>query len=181
MKKLMIAAAIVCVAAFANAATASWAVGYINDVDGDLLGLSSTGYTAILNVYSDDTLSTLVTSSSSSDWEDGVAMGETSDVLNNSSETTYYAQIVIDHAGQTIKSDGFQFTTSTIMDQSEVYIMTASDEIMGIEKIGGGDFDGAHGAFETNGGGSWGAVPEPTSGLLMLLGMAGLALRRKRA
>ena len=28
---------------------------------------------------------------------------------------------------------------------------------------------------------SYGAVPEPTSGLLMLLGMAGLALRRKRA
>ena len=30
-------------------------------------------------------------------------------------------------------------------------------------------------------GASWTAVPEPTSGLLMLLGMAGLALRRKRA
>ena len=29
--------------------------------------------------------------------------------------------------------------------------------------------------------GSWSAVPEPTSGLLMLLGMAGLALRRRRA
>ena len=29
--------------------------------------------------------------------------------------------------------------------------------------------------------GGWKAVPEPTSGLLMLLGMAGLALRRKRA
>ena len=29
--------------------------------------------------------------------------------------------------------------------------------------------------------GSWTAVPEPTSGLLMLLGMAGLALRRRRA
>lgn len=28
---------------------------------------------------------------------------------------------------------------------------------------------------------SWTAVPEPTSGLLMLLGMAGLALRRRRA
>ena len=27
----------------------------------------------------------------------------------------------------------------------------------------------------------WAAVPEPTSGLLMLLGMAGLALRRRRA
>ena len=33
----------------------------------------------------------------------------------------------------------------------------------------------------TQGAGKWSAVPEPTSGLLMLLGMAGLALRRKRA
>lgn len=30
-------------------------------------------------------------------------------------------------------------------------------------------------------GGSWAPVPEPTSGLLMLLGIAGLALRRRRA
>ena len=29
--------------------------------------------------------------------------------------------------------------------------------------------------------GNWQSVPEPTSGLLMLLGMAGLALRRRRA
>jgi hypothetical protein len=35
--------------------------------------------------------------------------------------------------------------------------------------------DGAYSAA------GWYAVPEPTSGLLMLLGMAGLALRRKRA
>ena len=28
---------------------------------------------------------------------------------------------------------------------------------------------------------NWAAVPEPTSGLLVLLGMAGLALRRRRA
>jgi len=33
----------------------------------------------------------------------------------------------------------------------------------------------------TQGAGKWAAVPEPTSGLLMLLGMAGLALRRRRA
>lgn len=34
---------------------------------------------------------------------------------------------------------------------------------------------------QTNNGSTWQAVPEPTSGLLLLLGMAGLALRRKRA
>lgn len=38
-------------------------------------------------------------------------------------------------------------------------------------------FDGA-GGFQ---GAGWYAVPEPTSGLLMLLGVAGLALRRRRA
>ena len=39
--------------------------------------------------------------------------------------------------------------------------------------------------YTANGAGWYGAasapVPEPTSGLLMLLGMAGLALKRKRA
>ena len=176
----MIAAAIACAAAFANAASAVWGVGYINDVDGNPLGTSSTGYTATFNIYSDAALTTLVTSSSSSDWEDGFATGETSDVLVNSPETTYYGQIVIDHAGQTMKSDGFQFTTNSMDDQSMVFALS-NDEVSGIEKIGGGEFDGTNGAFETNGGGSWSSVPEPTSGLLLLLGVAGLALRRKQA
>lgn len=35
--------------------------------------------------------------------------------------------------------------------------------------------------FGTQASATWTAVPEPTSGLLMLLGMAGLALRRRRA
>jgi hypothetical protein len=35
--------------------------------------------------------------------------------------------------------------------------------------------------FGTQASNTWVAVPEPTSGLLMLLGVAGLALKRKRA
>ena len=36
-------------------------------------------------------------------------------------------------------------------------------------------------ATYTGNSGNWQAVPEPTSGLLLLLGVAGLALKRKRA
>ena len=182
MKKLMIAAAIACAAAFANAATANWGIGYIEDIDGNLLGSSSSGYTATLNIYSDAAMTALITSSSSDSWDDGFAEGVSASVLVNSVETTYYGQIVVSHASQTLSSDGFQFTTSTMADETEVFIMTDSSEVSGIEKIGGGAFSGANGAFATAGGGSgWTAAPEPTSGLLLLLGMAGLALKRKHA
>jgi hypothetical protein len=36
-------------------------------------------------------------------------------------------------------------------------------------------------SFSFEGNGTWTAAPEPTSGLLLLLGVAGLALKRKRA
>jgi hypothetical protein len=36
-------------------------------------------------------------------------------------------------------------------------------------------------AFQSQAGGTWTAVPEPTSGLLMLVGLGALALRRRRA
>lgn len=36
-------------------------------------------------------------------------------------------------------------------------------------------------SFSYEGNGSWTAVPEPTSALLLVLGVAGLALKRKRA
>ena len=44
-----------------------------------------------------------------------------------------------------------------------------------------GTYGGLAGTDTAGSKGAWSVVPEPTSGLLMLLGMAGLALRRKRA
>lgn len=47
--------------------------------------------------------------------------------------------------------------------------------------ISGMDSDLYSGSYQFATGGNFMAVPEPTSGLLMLVGLAGLALRRRRA
>ena len=44
-----------------------------------------------------------------------------------------------------------------------------------------GTYGGLAGTATAGSAGAWSAVPEPTSGMLLLLGKAGLALRRRRA
>ena len=182
MKKLMIAAAIVCAAAFANAATVSWGIGTITDAPaagGWGEGLAGEGYTATLSLYSDSTLSTLVWSGSATEWEDGWTFGETDDLFTYDPATTYYGKMVVSYGEQTLTSQGFQFTTNPMDDAPYISIASDVDSIGGtIQQIGGAEFTGDHGAFSASG---WTAAPEPTSGLLLLIGVAGLALRRRRA
>ena len=188
MKKLMIAAAIVCAAAFANAATVQWSVGVITDATaagGWGEGTAGAGYTATLSLYSDSALTSLIWSGSASDWEDGCAFGETADVFDYNPATTYYGKLVcttsVNGQLQTLESQGFQFTTNPLDGYPAITVASDADSIGGsIQKIGGAEFTAAdtYGAFSASG---WTAAPEPTSGLLLLIGVAGLALRRKRA
>ena len=195
MKKLMFAAIVAVAASLTTlGATCSWYVGYVTKPgDGGsgwgstLLGAGDTDYTATLYLYTDSAMTSAVdlgTGYTSTAWDDGFGGGEeTGDVLNNASETTYYGKIVVTHGDSTLTSQGFQFTTSTLEDTTEIYVMSETGEIAGVSPIGGASWDATKGAFSSSGwsgGGSSGGVPEPTSGLLLVVGGAMLALRRKR-
>ena len=186
MKKLMIAAAIVCAAAFANAATVSWGVGCITDAPtagGWGEGVAGDGYTGVLSLYSDSGMTALITSVTITEWEDGYAFGETDDLFTYDPATTYYGKLVcttsVNGEVQTLESQGFKFTTNPMESAPSISVATNPDDIGGtITDLAGNEFTGDHGAFSASG---WTAAPEPTSGLLLLIGVAGLALRRRRA
>ena len=186
MKKLMIAAAIVCAAAFANAATVQWSVGVITDATaagGWGEGTAGAGYTATLSLYKDSALTTIIWSGSASEWEDGCAFGETDDLFSYNPATTYYGKLVcttsVNGELQTLESQAFKFTTNPMEAYPSIVVGTNPEDIGGtITDLDGNEFTGDHGAFSASG---WTAAPEPTSGLLLLIGVAGLALRRRRA
>ena len=77
------------------------------------------------------------------------------------------------------------FDSATITDDSSYYVTSTSGGVKtpAASTSNNAAFAIASQATATSGAGAWSTVapaPEPTSGLLMLIGMAGLALRRKQ-
>ena len=86
MKKLMIAAAIVCAAAFANAAAVSWSTSAVKGGDGNTM-TTAAGYTFTVAIY-DATTETLIGSSSDTTYSMNKFTAEVDGVANNHG---YYA------------------------------------------------------------------------------------------
>ena len=87
-------------------------------------------------------------------------------VDGTAANTSYFAQLVVtDAAGNTITSEKAAFTTDSSATYGPINFTT------------GGSF--ATTGAKINYASGWVAAPEPTSGLLLLLGVAGLALKRK--
>ena len=194
MKKLMIAAAIACVAVASQAATASWQASNVAEYGKTSLAAATTGYTGylldatvlssaqILAVFADDTKtmaqklesfnSALIADSKGTV---GTPMAGNFSVqgagsFGNSTPVTAYAII---------------FDASTIEGAEHVWATATQTKTTGTSGQAASFSFGSQAASKTAA--NWttikvasGDVPEPTSAMLILLGVAGLALRRKQ-
>ena len=152
MKKLMVAAAIVCAAAMVQAAQFQWKAGAIKLMDGKTLYSGA----ATLTVINADGVSQTYDGTFGSDGKIDLAVGDASAgdkgfIVAGDTYSAYY----------TITTSDAVFTSTTKNNLTATYPSNKSI------------------AFLTSG--SWTATPEPTSALLLLLGVAGLALKRKQA
>ncbi len=178
MKKLMLAVAVLCTAVVANAASVVWNSGNLTDYTGAAGSLkNSTAYTATLYIFSDAEGKTDVTStfgsgtqiSSSTASKNGAYSGTAP--ASGVSSGTYYAQLIIANTEWSLTSDLAAFTYDA-----------AAIAPLSLNFLSGSGFNTASAKLHVGGtNNGWQSVPEPTSGLLMLLGVAGLALRRRRA
>ena len=168
MKKLLILAAVIVAGIAANAASFKWTGGNIYTSNGtDKL----TGTVAIM-AYTADIASAVkvadafvVAGTLKSDAV-GTANGFTYDWTEAVGGTAYNFYMIIEDAGKTIDT--------SVTDPTK--IITSTAQATSTPTVAFGSM-----ATITQKSANWQSVPEPTSGLLMLLGMAGLVLRRRRA
>ena len=190
MKKLIVVLGAVAIAAVAQASSFSWKTQtgqYVYQAGTTTKAGSVTAYLFNADVVSRDALVaafvdagkglTDFTSLSSKATSSAGAITSTSftaDPLGSETDLTAYFAII---SGDNIfvsaeVTGGYQATSSTTLQ----FLPTTASKASAVEWTTGTTSVGTAGGWYTAA-----AVPEPTSGLLMLLGMAGLALRRRRA
>ena len=196
MKRIMITLACSMIGIIAQAASVNWSVGGIqttgNFDDPDGTEAYAAGYSVYL--FNNATLSqatmagyiaeaasggtdwsTALTSSSMASFVGDSTYGGGS-VLGLSADNGTFTGYMVILDASTVDGANYAFITDTY---------TAADNSMHVITFNTFDYEDYVNAldYSTAGqlGSNWAAVPEPTSGLLMLLGMAGLALRRRRA
>ena len=167
MKKVIIAVVSMAIAVVANASSFKWTAGNIYGSDATT---KFTGTVAIM-AYTTDVGSAVkvadayvVAGTLKSDAQ-GTATGFTYSWDDAVGGTTYNFYMIIEDGGN-------QISTAT---SNPTKIVSAVAQATSTPTVAFGSM-----ATVTQSSDNWGTVPEPTSALLMVLGVAGLALRRRR-
>ena len=194
MKKLMVAAAIVCAAVVANATSVSWSIEYASNpwTSDDIL--VEDGFAAYFFVDSASlggeglySYATAVANLEKGDFSfvAANAIGDPSGFDYGEASATGVGNMNAGTDSENNKIQAYAIILGKDDEGVDRAYITANFGETEINKLGGadtvlfGDLDAAD--LSTSVAGNWYAAPEPTSGLLLLIGVAGLALRRRRA
>lgn len=184
MKKTIIALAVGCVAAFANAATVGWSAAGLANYAGDAYNVFVIGQNGVTDIATVTDLLDAGTSVSSYAFGSG-SVGSTGMVSVSGAASgktldagSYTSFMVLFDSASPVAGESKYLVLSGVATQSKVISGTTATTSF----VAGNVANIANNAANWKSFGSAGpAVPEPTSGLLLLLGMAGLALKRKVA
>lgn len=186
MKKLILTAAIVCAAVATQAATANWKVTAANIFDGTgtTAKYAGSAYFFDAKSISQSALFALF------DADNGLDLSAQTGYLSSGTVANgvINANTAANQFGAFEQASGYQDFFFALVDEDRIFL----SDVKSVQASGTDDAVQISFGAQTAGSklttagytgvGQWAqSVPEPTSGLLLLMGVAGLALKRKRA
>lgn len=182
MKKILAIASVIITACAVNAATFTWGLTSIDtvDINGNYMGEAVPGYAYLFlgTVTASDTAfdMTGTTLLASGGQNDDFTYGSLVDLKSSS-------DLASDAAGQAFSIILFENEVSDFSKFEGNYLIATGSSTQGNNPMTGDTWANFQNGtdFASSDWKTMSNVPEPTSGLLLLIGMAGLALKRKNA
>lgn len=196
MKKIITVLAVAVIGMTVNAASVTWSIANVKTPNEATLD-PTTGIMSSSTTAASGYVALLYLTAQSSDFGGTVVNRDTiiADIAAGNISSAYIANTALNSNGGLVSvatgyngsdfTSGDSLTAFTVIfnvtdiadiDEATAFMVTDNKTVSLTSSTGAKPF-----AFGNQSAATWQAVPEPTSGLLMLVGLAGLALRRKRA